>query len=64
MPFGLRICSLAQKADPFAAVIRCTSGDAADNKMISKWSRASRYAARRKPPQMRLKAFMKEVGLK
>jgi hypothetical protein len=49
-------------ADPFTAVIRCTCADAADNKMISKWARALRYAARRKPAEMRLKAFMKEAG--
>ena len=49
-------------ADPFTAVIRCTCGDAADNKMISKWARALRYAARRKPAEMQLKAFMKDAG--
>jgi hypothetical protein len=51
-----------KNADPFTAVIRCTSGDTIDNKMISKWARALRYAARRKPAGMRLKAFMKEAG--
>jgi hypothetical protein len=49
-------------ADPFTAIIRCTSGDAVDNKMISKWARALRYAARRKPAGLRLKAFMKGEG--
>jgi hypothetical protein len=49
-------------ADPFTAVIRCTCGDAADNKMISKWARALRYTAKRKPPEIRLKAFMKQAG--
>jgi hypothetical protein len=51
-----------KKADTFTAVIRCTSGDAADNKMISKWARALRYVARRKPPETPLKAFMKDAG--
>ena len=30
--------------------------------MISKWARALRYAARRKPAEMRLKSFMKAAG--
>jgi hypothetical protein len=30
--------------------------------MISKWARALRYAAIRKPPEMRLKAFMNAAG--
>jgi hypothetical protein len=51
-----------RKADLFTAVIRCTCGDAADDKMISKWARALRYVARRKPPETRLKAFMKDTG--
>jgi hypothetical protein len=51
-----------QNADPFTAIIRCTCDGAADNKMISKWARALRYAARRKPVGMRLKAFMKDEG--
>jgi hypothetical protein len=51
-----------KNADPFTAVIRCTCGDAADNKTISKWARALRYASRRKKPEMRLKAFMKDAG--
>ena len=33
-------------ADPFAVVIRCTCDSKADNKTISKWSRALRYVAR------------------
>jgi hypothetical protein len=49
-------------ADPFTAVIRCTCGNTADNKMISKWARALRYAAKRKPADMQLKAFMKHAG--
>jgi hypothetical protein len=51
-----------KNADPFTAVIRCTCGDAADNKTISKWARALRYASRRKKPEMRLKTFMKDAG--
>jgi hypothetical protein len=51
-----------KNADPFTAIIRCTSGNAVDNKMISKWARALRYAARRKPREMRLKALMKGEG--
>jgi hypothetical protein len=51
-----------KNADPFASVIRCTCGGAADNKMISKWARALRYAAIRRPPEMRLIAFMKQTG--
>jgi hypothetical protein len=53
---------LDRDSDPFAAVIRCTCGDTADHKMISKWARALRYAAIRKPGEMRLKAFMKAAG--
>jgi hypothetical protein len=49
-------------ADPFSAVIRCTSGNTVDTKMISKWSRALRYASRRKEPDLRLKRVMKEMG--
>jgi hypothetical protein len=51
-----------KNADPFTAIIRCTSGGAADYKMVSKWARALRYAARRKPAEMRLKAFMKAAS--
>ena len=49
-------------ADPFIAVIRCTCGGGADNKLISKWARALRYAALRKPAEMRVSAFIKNVG--
>jgi hypothetical protein len=51
-----------KNADAFTAVIRCTCGDAADSKTISKWARALRYVARSKEPRTRLKIFMKEVG--
>jgi hypothetical protein len=51
-----------KNADPFRAVIRCTCDDNADNKTLSKWARALRYAARSKVAPAQLKAFMKEVG--
>jgi hypothetical protein len=49
-------------ADPFAAVIRCTCGRDLDNKTISKWSRALRYVARSKEPDIGLRTFMKKAG--
>ena len=51
-----------KNADPFAAVIRCTSERKLDCKTISKYSRALRYAARCKKPRTSLKTFMKEMG--
>ena len=51
-----------KEADPFTAVIRCTSDGNADNKTISKWARGLRYAARYKVPPTQLRMFMKEVG--
>jgi hypothetical protein len=51
-----------KNADPFTAVIRCTSDDNADSKTVSKWARALRYVARCKEPGTRVRAFMKEVG--
>jgi hypothetical protein len=48
-------------ADPFTAVIRCTS-DNIDGKTISKWARALRYVARCKERGTPLKMFMKEAG--
>jgi hypothetical protein len=51
-----------KNADPFAAVIRCTSERGADNKTISKWARALRYAAHCKKPRTGLKLFMKKMG--
>ena len=51
-----------KKADPFTAVIRCTCDDMVDNKTISKWARALRYASRRKKREMRLKMLMKDAG--
>jgi hypothetical protein len=49
-------------ADPFSAVIRCTSSDAADNKMVSKWSRALRCVRYCKPAKQSLKKFMTAAG--
>jgi hypothetical protein len=51
-----------KNADPFTAVIRCTSDDNADNKTISKWARALRYVARCKEPRKPVTAFIKEAG--
>jgi hypothetical protein len=51
-----------KNADPFAAVIRCTSERNLDCKTISKYSRALRYAARCKKPGTPLKRFVKEMG--
>ena len=51
-----------KNADPFAAIIRCTSDDSLDSKMISKWARALRYVARSKKPETGLKTFMKKAG--
>ena len=51
-----------KSADVFAAVIRGTSGGEVDNKTISKWSRALRFVAKRKKPQIPLKAFVKNIG--
>jgi hypothetical protein len=54
--------SFDKNADPFTAIIRCTCGDAHDNKTISKWARALRYVAWRKDRGTALKGFMKEAG--
>jgi hypothetical protein len=51
-----------RNADPFSAVIRCTSDDNADSKTISKWARALRYVARCKVSPTQLKTFMKEAA--
>jgi hypothetical protein len=51
-----------KKADPFSAIIRCTSDNKPDTKTISKWARALRYVARCKVPAKQLKTFMKEAG--
>ena len=51
-----------KNADPFSAVIRCTSDDNLDGKTISKWARALRYVARSKEPDTELRKFMKRAG--
>ena len=51
-----------KNADPFAAVIRCTCERSVDNKTISKWARALRYAAYCKRPRTKLRAFIKKMG--
>jgi hypothetical protein len=51
-----------KNADPLSAVIRCTSDDNLDSKMISKWARALRYVVRRKESDIGLRKFMKGVG--
>jgi hypothetical protein len=53
---------LDKQADPFTAIIRCTSDDSVDSKTISRWARALRYVARCKQPRAGLKAFMKGLG--
>ena len=51
-----------KNADSFATVIRCTCERSIDNKTISKWARALRYAARCKRPRTPLKTFVKKMG--
>jgi hypothetical protein len=51
-----------KKADPFSAIIRCTSDNNTDGKTISKWARALRYVARCNLIPAQLRTFMKEVG--
>jgi len=51
-----------ENADPFTAVIRCACGNAADSKTISKWSRALRFVARSKEPDIGLRTFIKKAG--
>jgi hypothetical protein len=60
--FQLAGVPLDENADPFAAVIRCTCERSIDNKTISKWARALRYAAHRKKPRTKLAAFIKKMG--
>jgi hypothetical protein len=54
LPFDLN-------AEPFATVMRCTCKGKIDNKTISKWSRALRYAARFKK-RTPLGTFIKSQG--
>jgi hypothetical protein len=51
-----------KNANAFAAVIRCTCADRADNKTISKWARALRYVARCKVSPTPFRMFMKQAG--
>jgi hypothetical protein len=60
--FKLAGLSFERNADPFTAVIRCTSDDNADSKTISKWARALRYVARCKVSPTQLRTFMKRPG--
>ncbi len=60
--FELADLPFDKNADPFTAIIRCTSDDSVDNKMISKWARALRYVVRAKEPRVSLKTFMKTAG--
>jgi hypothetical protein len=51
-----------ENADPFTAIIRSTSDDSFDSKMISKWARALRYVARCKKSEDGLRTFIKKAG--
>lgn len=51
-----------KNADPFAAVIRCTSEHSVNSKAVSKWARALRYVAYCGVPRKRLETFMKKIG--
>ncbi len=51
-----------ENADPFTAIIRCTSDGSVDSKMISRWARALRYVIHFKRPTMPLEKFVKRVG--
>jgi hypothetical protein len=61
---AIRIAGLAadEDADLFAAVIRATCDDKLDQKMVSKYSRALRYAAHRDRPPRMLIEFIKRRG--
>jgi cell wall-associated NlpC family hydrolase len=49
-------------ADPFAVVIRSTCEHRLDDKTISKWARALRYAGYRSRPPRMLKSFIEKLG--
>jgi hypothetical protein len=51
-----------KNTEPFSGIIRCTCGNAADSKTISKWSRALRFAATAKKSRTSLKRFIKKLG--
>lgn len=51
-----------ENADAFSAIIRCTCEQSIDNKTISKWARALRYAYECKRARTPLEAFIKKMG--
>jgi hypothetical protein len=51
-----------KSADPFNAIIRCTSERDIDSKTISKWARPLRYVRYCKPAKQSLKKFMTAAG--
>jgi hypothetical protein len=51
-----------RNAETFSAVIRCTCGDGADRKTISKYARALMYVDKYKKPRTSLQRFMKAAG--
>jgi hypothetical protein len=61
---AIRIAGLtaAENAELFATVIRATCDDKLDQKMVSKYSRALRYAASRDRPPRTLVEFIKRRG--
>jgi hypothetical protein len=54
--------SFDKNADPFSTVIRCTCDGTIDNKTVSKWARALRFAATVEKSRTSLKQFMKKMG--
>jgi len=59
----LQRLEVSGREDPFAAIIRCTAEpDKADKRTRSKWSHATRYAARYKPDSEPLDQFVKRKG--
>jgi hypothetical protein len=59
----LQRLKVADREDPFAAVIRCSADSAqADKRTRSKWSRVMRYAAAYKPDAERLDQFIRRKG--
>jgi hypothetical protein len=55
--------AVADREDPFAAIIRCTADPAkADKRTRSKWSRVMRFAAAHKPDSEPLDQFIRRKG--
>jgi hypothetical protein len=52
----------SEHAEPFAVLIRGTCDPRIDRKTVSRWSRALRYVAERKPTETTLKTFIKRKG--